>query len=85
MQFAVFRDHWVDQHFLFHLLLVPFTLFENLLVGAKVAASVFAAAALTAFTVFLRRRGVPHPVFWLLVLVASSAAFLPDEHGPGQS
>ena len=76
MQFAVFREHWVDQHFLFHLLLIPFTLFGNLLLGAKVAASTFAAAALTAFTVFLRRRRVPYPVFWLLLLLASSAAFL---------
>lgn len=75
MQFTVFRDHWVDQHFLFHLLLIPFTFFDNLVFGAKLAAATFAASALTAFTFFLRRRA-PYPLFWLLFLVASSSGFL---------
>ena len=38
-------DHYADQHFLFHLLLIPFTWFGDLTAGAKISAVLFAGLA----------------------------------------
>lgn len=75
MRFAILHDHWVDQHFLFHVLLMPFTLLKFPL-GAKLAATLFAAAALTFYYVFMRRQEIRLPHLWLLLLPAASSGFL---------
>jgi hypothetical protein len=66
---------FTDHHLLFHLLLIPFTL-GDLIVGAKVAAVLFAAAATLVWFAVARLQGVRQPLVWLLVLIASSEAFL---------
>src|SRR5262249_9143558 len=68
-------QQFVDHHLLFHLALIPFT-FGARIRGANIAAVLFpAAASLTWFLVAHAHR-VRAPLVWLLVLVASSSAWL---------
>lgn len=76
MPHTFFAEGWVDHQFLYHLLLVPFTVLGDLRVAAKASAVVFASAAVTAFSVVLHRRGVRWPVLWALVLLAGSRFFV---------
>lgn len=68
---ASFSDH----HFLFHVLLEPFTLFD-LRVGAKLAAATFASLAVLAVYLLMSWQGVRWSLAWLLVLLGASPAFL---------
>ena len=68
---AEFTDH----HLLFHLLLAPFTLLD-LRLGAKLAAVLFASAALLLAYGLLAAQRVRYPLLWLLVLLASASPFL---------
>jgi hypothetical protein len=64
-----------DHHFLFHVLLIPFT-FGDLRIGAKWAAVVFAGLAFLAVWVLLQRQRVPYAWLWALGLLGISDAFL---------
>jgi hypothetical protein len=66
---------FVDQHFLFHVALMPFT-FGDLRLGAKIAAPLFAALAMTSLFSLLVFYRVRHRWLWLLPLIAGSADFL---------
>ena len=68
------RDY-VDHHFLFHGLLTPFT-FGDLRIGAKVAAPIFAAIAMSATFAILIAYRIRYRWLWLIVLAGSSEAFL---------
>ena len=54
LQFTVLKEYYIDHHFLYHVLLVPFVTFFPPLVGMKVATLVFASAAITMFFWLLR-------------------------------
>ncbi len=64
-----------DHHFLFHVLLTPFT-FGDLRAGAKWAAVFFAALAFLALWNLLKNQRVPHAALWALGSLAVSEAFL---------
>jgi hypothetical protein len=66
---------YVDHHWLFHVLLIPFT-GGDLIVGGQIAAVVFATAALGAAGWLLRARGVPGAALWAIGMVAASSAFV---------
>lgn len=66
---------FVDQHFLFHVLLMPFTL-GDLRLGAKLAAPLFSALALTSIFGLLVAYRIRHRWLWLLPLAAGSEPFL---------
>src|SRR5574341_199855 len=66
---------YVDHHWLFHILLIPFT-GGDLIVGGRIAAVVFAAAALFAAGCLLRSQNVPFAGLWPLLIFASSSAFV---------
>ncbi|HYP25936.1 MAG TPA: hypothetical protein VE262_04380 [Blastocatellia bacterium] len=68
------RDY-VDHHYLFHVMLAPFT-FGDMRVGAKLAAALFASLGLTALFALLVAWRVPFRWLWLAPLVASSEPFL---------
>jgi hypothetical protein len=68
-------DSYVDHHFLFHVLLAPFT-FGDLRVGAKVAAAIFSSLAMAAVFSLLVIYRVPYRWLWLVPLVAGSEPFL---------
>jgi hypothetical protein len=69
------RDHWADKDFLYHVLLIPFTI-GNLVTGAKVAAVVFASAAMGTVYLVLRALGATLPAAWSVGLLASSTMFV---------
>ncbi|MEJ7713015.1 MAG: hypothetical protein WKF84_25025 [Pyrinomonadaceae bacterium] len=67
---------YVDHHLLFHFLLIPFTWFGDLRVGAKAAAVIFGSlGVLSCYCLILRYR-VRYAPIWVLALLASSAPFL---------
>lgn len=68
------RDY-VDHHYLFHLLLIPFT-YGDMRIGAKLAAAVFSSIGIAALFALLVAYRVPYRWLWLIPLVASSEPFL---------
>ena len=69
------RDY-ADHHWLFHVLLIPFTWFRDLQTGAKVAAIVFASFGVFSCYWLVVRYEIRYRLIWLLALLASSAPFL---------
>ncbi|HXG66095.1 MAG TPA: hypothetical protein VNO70_13420 [Blastocatellia bacterium] len=69
------EQDYVDHHYLFHVLLIPFT-FGDLRFGAKLAAAVFASVGITSLFALLVVWRVPYRWLWLAPLVASSEPFL---------
>lgn len=67
---------YVDHHYLFHILLIPFAAFRNPQTGGKVAAIVFASIAVFACYWLIVRYEIRYRLLWLLALLASSAPFL---------
>lgn len=66
---------FVDQHFLFHVALMPFT-FGDLRIGAKLAAPLFAALGITSLFALLAFYRVRYRWLWLLPLLVGSEPFL---------
>ena len=67
---------YVDHHFLFHILLIPFASFVDPRVGAKVAAVLFGSLALISCYWLLVRYQIRYVLVWLIALLACSAPFL---------
>ncbi|HLF81792.1 MAG TPA: hypothetical protein VI410_08480 [Anaerolineales bacterium] len=68
-------EQFVDHHFLFHVLLIPFS-FGDLIVGAKWASVVFAASAFAALGWLLHRQKVPYAPLWTIAGLVVSEAFI---------
>ncbi len=68
-------QEFVDHHFLYHILLIPFT-FGDLVTGAKLASVLFPTLAFLAVWWLLRSQGVPFAALWSLGLLAISEAFI---------
>lgn len=68
-------DRYFDHHMLFHVWLAPFTAFD-LVLGAKVASALGAAAAFLAAYAFLVRWGVRRAEWWTVALLAAAPGFL---------
>lgn len=66
---------YVDHHWLFHVLLLPFA-GGDLVAGGKLATVLFGAAALTMAAWLLRAQRVPGAFWWAVGLFAASSAFL---------
>jgi hypothetical protein len=64
-----------DHHFLFHMLMIPFTL-GDLILGAKWASIFFASFAFICVWWLLRNQHIPYAGLWTLGLLATSEAFL---------
>ncbi|HEY0081018.1 MAG TPA: hypothetical protein VGB73_20605 [Pyrinomonadaceae bacterium] len=69
------RDY-VDHHFLFHVLQIPFTWFRDPVLGAKIGTTLFASLAVLSCYWLVVRYRLRYPLLWLLALLASSAPFL---------
>jgi hypothetical protein len=68
-------DEFVDHHFLFHLLLIPFT-FGDLLSGVKLASVIFPGLTFLSVWWLLRSQRVPFAALWSIGLLVVSEAFL---------
>jgi hypothetical protein len=64
-----------NHHFLFHVLLIPFT-FGNLVLGAKWAAVIFSSLAFLVVWRLLDHQRIPYAPLWGLGLLAVSEAFI---------
>jgi hypothetical protein len=69
------RDY-VDHHFLFHVLQIPFTFFQDVRTGAKISAWLFASLAVFSCYWMLVRYRIRYPLVWLIALLGCSAPFL---------
>lgn len=67
---------YVDHHLLFHILLIPFTLFGDMRIGAKIAAALFGSLAVIFCYWLIFRYRIKYPLVWLVALLACSAPFL---------
>jgi hypothetical protein len=67
--------HYADQHFLFHLLLIPFISVGDLRLAAKIAAAFFGAAAVCSVYWLIWRYRIRYPLLWLLALLGCSWIF----------
>ncbi len=54
-RFSTFTEHFSDKDFLYHFFLIPFTFFEDIFCGAKMAAAFFASLAFLGFCYIMRR------------------------------
>jgi len=54
-KFSTFADHFADKDFLYHVLLIPFTFFSNIFLGAKISAALFASLLFVVFWLIIRR------------------------------
>lgn len=68
-------DRFADHHMLFHLWLVPFTR-GDLILGAKLASALGAAAAFSSVYLFLVWRRVRRAEWWMVALLAAAPGFL---------
>lgn len=69
------EQDYVDHHYLFHVLLIPFT-FGDLRIGAKLAAIVFSSIGMASLFALLVSWRVRYRWLWLAPLVAGSEHFL---------
>lgn len=68
-------EKYVDHHWLFHILLIPFT-FGNLILGGKIAAVVFPTLAFVAAGLVMKSMKVPAAELWTIALLAASSGML---------
>lgn len=68
-------DAYYDHHYLYHILLIPFT-FGDLRLGAKYASVILPALSFLGIWYLFYKRNVPYAGLWALALLAISEAFL---------
>ncbi|MGI8812423.1 MAG: hypothetical protein ACR2IH_07830 [Pyrinomonadaceae bacterium] len=68
-------QHYADHHFLFHLMQIPFLWFFEPVMAAKVAAVVFATAAIFSVYWLLHRYRVDYPLIWLAAIFTCANMF----------
>ncbi|HEV2799616.1 MAG TPA: hypothetical protein VGW12_03920 [Pyrinomonadaceae bacterium] len=68
--------NYVDHHFLFHVLQIPFTFFSDVRMGAKISAWLFGSLAVFSCYWLIIRYRIKYPLLWLVALLGCSAPFL---------
>jgi len=68
-QFTIFKDYYIDHHFLFHVLEIPFILFLPPVLGIKLSVIVFATLAIVIFYWFLRRQRIKYALVYSIILL----------------
>ncbi len=75
LRYTILNEKFYDKHFLYHVLLIPFS-FGDLIFWGKVASIVFAIALGTLFYWFLKHYKIRYPLFWSLLFIFGSKSFL---------
>jgi len=71
LPFTILGDNYIDHHFFYHVLLMPFVAFMEPHEGWLVGSIVMSAAVIAAFYVLLRRYQVRYPLIFSLLLATS--------------
>lgn len=71
LDLTVLGEHYTDQHFLYHVLLIPFVTWFPPLVGLKLATVMFGAAVITVAYWMMKKLGVQWAFFFALLLLFS--------------
>lgn len=74
-QFTIFKESYIDHHFLFHVLLIPFLYLWQPLVAIKVAGVIFSIIFFLLFYIFLKKENIAGPL-WYTLLIMTSSPFL---------
>lgn len=69
-------NHYVDHHFLFHILQIPFTWFSDLRMAAKISSALFGGLAVFSCYWLMVHFRIRYSLVWLVALLACSAPFL---------
>ncbi len=69
LQLTTLGQHYTDQHFLYHVLLIPFVSWFPPLIGLKLATVVFGATLATVFYWACRRLNVRWPIVFVILLL----------------
>jgi len=76
MKFSTLANNFTDHHFLYHILLAPFTYFSNPLIGIKVATVLFATIMVMIFYWLLKKFNIKYSwVFALLFITLEATIF----------
>ena len=75
-RFSTFSENFSDKDFLYHVFLIPFTLFRNIFFGAKLAAAIFASGLFLAFYLLLKRYSDKSVLPFFLIAFFLSDMFL---------
>jgi hypothetical protein len=76
LQCTIYSRSYRDHHFLFHVLLIPFTWLGDLRLGAKIAATAFPAVMGLSFFHLLRVGRVPWSGVWMVALAGAGTHFM---------
>lgn len=75
LQFTILKDNFVDDHFLFHLYLIPFIKIFDTLNGPKIAIILTQILVIAVFYFLLRKNRIELPVMWTFVFITFPSAF----------
>ncbi|HEX8472702.1 MAG TPA: hypothetical protein VF666_01590 [Pyrinomonadaceae bacterium] len=67
---------YVDHHFLFHILQIPYTWFADTVLAAKIGTMIFGTLAVISCYWLILRYRIRYPLVWLVALMACSTPFL---------
>ncbi len=73
---AVINENFMGLHFLYYILLIPFTFLGSLIVAAKIASIFFLSLMISVFYAILKNLKLKFGYIWILLLLASSVYFL---------
>jgi len=68
-QFTIFKNYYIDHHFLFHLFEIPFILFLQPVLGIKLSVIVFATLCIVVFYWFLRKQRIRYAIVYSFILL----------------
>ncbi|MFZ6036598.1 MAG: ArnT family glycosyltransferase [Patescibacteria group bacterium] len=75
LQVSTLKDAYINQHFLYHVLLIPFTEFADPILGAKFVQVMLNTALIVLMYSLFRRHRVPF-AFWFTVLLLVTTPFM---------
>ncbi|MFH1239836.1 MAG: hypothetical protein V1672_01340 [Candidatus Diapherotrites archaeon] len=74
--YSIWNTDFTDKHYLFHLALIPFTFFDDLVFGAKIANIFFAILMFVAFYFLMKKMDVNNPAIATIFLGLCSSTFI---------
>jgi len=72
LQFTTLKDSYVDQHFLYHLILIPFIKFLGPIVGGKLANVVLTTLFVVVFFWFLRKNKIGYSFLFTILMLTTT-------------